>query len=300
MVATPTRVLLQRSDAAAEDRARVDALAERLGRATVERTDDPGDVDRVLRGLAGRDLVVCGGDGSMHVAVNRLHALGLLADTRVALFPLGTGNDLAHTLALPAGVAAMAEALEQGAVIPTDLLDLGPHGVAVNALHAGVGVDAAERSAELPDDLGAVAYPLGALLAGVRAEGFTGSVRVDGVEVVTDGDALLIVLVNNGRTIGGGHPLAPGADPHDGRLDVVVCMATGLAARAAFGAAIPRGTHLDREDVLSTTGESVTIRGTELRYNVDGELWEQPLDELTIRVLPGHLRLLLPAARGRA
>lgn len=299
MVATPSRVLLQRSDAVAEDRARADALAERLDGATVERTGDTEDVDRVLRDLAGRDLVVCGGDGSMHVAVNRLHALGLLADTRVALFPLGTGNDLAHTLALPGEVEPMADLLEEAVVAPTDLLDLGAHGVAVNALHAGVGVDAAERSAGLPDDLGAVAYPLGALLAGVRAEGFTGSVHVDGVEVVADGDALLIVLVNNGRTIGGGHPLAPGADPHDGRLDVVVCMATGLAARAAFGLAIPRGTHLDREDVLATTGESVTIRGSGLRYNVDGELWEQCLDELTVRVLPGHLQLLLPAASGR-
>lgn len=294
MLATP-RVLLQRADATQADRAQVDALAERLDDAPIERTDDPDDVDRVLHSLQGRDLVVCGGDGSMHVAVNRLQALGRLDETRVALFPLGTGNDLAHTLGLTDDVDAMAALLEDPRATPTDLLDLGELGVAVNALHAGVGVDAASRSADMPDDLGAVAYPLGALLAGVRAEGFTGSVQVDGTEVAVDGLRMLIVLVNNGRTIGGGHPLAPDADPHDGRLDVVVSTATGLPARAAFGLAVTRGTHHRRDDVVVASGATVTIRGRQLQYNVDGELWEQPLDELTVRVRPGALQLLLPA-----
>lgn len=293
MLATPP-VLLQRADATQADRAQVEALADRLDDAPIERTDGPDDVDRVLHSLQGRDLVVCGGDGSMHVAVNRLQALGHLAETRVALFPLGTGNDLAHTLGLTDDVESMAALLEDPRATPTDLLDLGELGVAVNALHAGVGVDAAARSADMPDDLGAVAYPLGALLAGVRAEGFPGSVHVDGTEVAVDGRRMLIVLVNNGRTIGGGHPLAPDADPHDGRLDVVVSTATGLPARAAFGLAVTRGTHHRRDDVVVASGATVTIRGRQLQYNVDGELWERPLDELTVRVRPGALQLLLP------
>lgn len=292
-VVAPPPVLLQRTDAAPDDRRRVDALAHHLDTVEVERTDGVEDVDRVVTGLEGRTLVVCGGDGSLHVAVNRLHALGELARARVALFPLGTGNDLAHTLGLTDDVDAMARLLADGSVAPMDLLDLGDHGVAVNALHAGVGVDAAARSAELPDDLGAVAYPLGALLAGVNAKGFTGTIVVDGTPVDVGDRAMLMVLVHNGRTIGGGHPLAPDADPHDGRLEVIVSLATGLAARAAFGLAIPRGTHLQRDDVRTAAGTSVTIHGTELRYNVDGELWQDPIDDLTVRVLPGALPLVL-------
>ena len=294
-VLAPPSVLLQRADADPDDRRRVDALADRLDTVEVARTDGVEDVDRVLTNLDERTLVVCGGDGSLHVVVNRLHARGRLADARVAVFPVGTGNDLAHTLGLVDDVDAMAHLLTGGSVTPTDLLDLGHHGVAVNALHAGVGVDAAARSAELPDDLGAVAYPLGALLAGIGAEGFSGTVVVDGSPVDVADRAMLMVLVHNGRTIGGGHPLAPDADPHDGRLDVVVSLATGLAARAAFGLAIPRGTHLQRADVRATSGTNVTIRAPGLHYNVDGELWHDPIDELTVRVLPGALPLLLPS-----
>src|SRR5690606_38369205 len=101
-----------------------------------------------------------GGDGSMHVAANRLDHLGRTGHTTVALFPAGTGNDLAHSLGLPWEPDAMAALLTSGRARPLDLLEVGDHGVAVNALHAGIGVDAAERSAGLPEGLGALAYPL--------------------------------------------------------------------------------------------------------------------------------------------
>lgn len=300
MVDRPDRwLLVQRADADPEDVDRVDALAERLGpAATVRRTHEPTDLDDAIADLDDRGLVVCGGDGSIHVAANRLVALDRL-DVAVALFPAGTGNDLAHTLELPTDVDAMVEVLTGGTVRSLDLLELGAggsHGVAVNAVHAGIGVDAAERSQDLPDRLGALAYPLGAMLAGVRAAGFTGEVRVDGEVLQPEvHDETLMVLVLNGRTIGGGHVFAPDADPGDGHLDVLVCHATGVAARAAFGVAVTRGTHLDRDDVAHARGRDVEINGPDLTYNVDGELWvDEPIEHLTIRVRPAALAMLVP------
>ncbi len=291
-------LVVQREDAPEEDLARVDALVDAMGgAATLRRTSDTDDLDEAITSLEGRGLVVGGGDGSMHLTANRLVALGHLDDTVVALFPAGTGNDLAHTLDLPWEPEAMAELLQSGREHRLDLLDLDPHGVAVNALHAGIGVDAAERSEGLPQGLGKLAYPLGALLAGLGAEGFTGQVLVDGevVEAVEDSDTLM-VLVLNGRTIGGGHVFIEDAAPDDGRLDVLVCQSVGRAARTAFGLAVARGTHLDRDDVASCTGTTVTVRGTGISWNVDGELWtDEPLDELTVRVRPGALRFALPA-----
>ncbi len=136
---------------------------------------------------------------------------------------------------------------------------------------------------------------MGALLAGVSAEGFTGDVRVDGRLLVPAASSrALMVLVMNGRTIGGGHVFSPGARVDDGALDVIVCHATGMATRAAFGAAVTRGTHLDRDDVASARGNSVRITGPGLSFNVDGELWlDQTLDDLTIDVLPGALTLIV-------
>lgn len=288
-------LLVQRSDADEDDRARVDELA-RTTASEVVRTDGPEALDAVIDRLDARGLVVCGGDGSFHVAVDRLEAMGRLSDVPMALFPAGTGNDLAHTLDLPLDPAEMATLLQAGTPRRLDVLDVGARGLAVNALHAGVGVDAAVRSQDLPDGLGALAYPLGALLAGVRAEGFDGHVEVDGRPLrPEEGDQALIVLVMNGRTIGGGHPLAPDADPGDGLLDVVVAHATGMTARAAFGLAVMRGTHVDRADVAVATGHEVHVRGHGLTWNVDGELWlDEPIDDLAIRVRPGALTMLVP------
>ncbi len=139
-------VLVQRADAPDDDRDRVDELARVLGSAaTVRRTAGPDDLDPILHGLGGAIPVICGGDGSIHLAVNRLYAFGRLAETPVALFPAGTGNDLSRTLALPDTAAEMAELLQVDQRLSMDLLDLGEHGVAVNAVHAGIGVDAAQR-----------------------------------------------------------------------------------------------------------------------------------------------------------
>lgn len=293
-------LLVQRADADPEDVDRVDALLEHLGGdARVVRTEGPDELEDLVDELDDdHGLVVCGGDGSMHVAANCLDRRGHTTDTTVALFPAGTGNDLAHSLQLPWEPDEMAALLRAGRVRPLDLLEVGDDGVAVNALHAGIGVDAAERSAGLPEGLGALAYPLGALLAGVAAQGFPGEVLVDGepVRALAD-EPLLMVLISNGGTIGGGHPLAPEADPHDGRLEVLVCQATGMAARAAFGLAVTRGTHLDRDDVAHASGTEVRVRGQDLSWNVDGELWtDRTIDDLTVRVRPRALPFVVPAS----
>ncbi len=291
-------LVVQRADAPEEDVERVARLVDALDDACVLcRTEGSSDLDDAIEGLDGRGLVVAGGDGSLHLAANRLHALGRLDDVTVALFPAGTGNDLAHTLELPWDPDAMATVLREGLPHRLDLLAVGDEGVAVNALHAGIGVDAAERSQDLPEGLGKLAYPLGALLAGVGARGFDGEVTVDGERVqALDTSETLMVLVCNGRTIGGGHVFVEDARPDDGILDVVVCQATGVAARGAFGVAVTRGTHVDRDDVAVAHGRTVRVRGRGLTWNVDGELWtDQPLDDLTVRVLPGALSMVLPA-----
>ena len=56
----------------------------------------------------------------------------------------------------------------------------------VNAVHVGVGADAAAAAGRLKPRLGPLAYPLGALAAGVRSTGWRLRVVVDG-RVVADG-----------------------------------------------------------------------------------------------------------------
>ena len=108
----------------------------------------------------------------------------------------------------------------------------------------------------------------------------------DGAVVHPRGEPVLMVAVCNGRTIGGGTPLAPDAAVDDGLLDVLVVTATGPAARAGFAAALRTGEHLDRPDVVHRRATHVAIAGDPVGVNLDGEL----VDDVAVaelRVRPG-------------
>lgn len=294
-------LLIVNDAAGSTDEVAVTAAAEVLrgvGDVTLVATGSADELDEVLTTAGERRPVVCGGDGSVHLAVARLDALGL-RDTAIGLIPLGTGNDLARGLGLPFDDAGAAAArVRDGRPQPVDLLRADDGQVCVNAVHAGVGADAAARSESLKDTLAAVAYPVGAVLAGLSATGVPTEVRVDG-EVLVDDDVLMIAVCN-GTCFGGGACIAPAAAPDDGALDVVVSTAVGPIDRAAFGLAFARGEHLERDDVRIATGREVTIRvhgdtgrgPSGLLYDVDGEVDDAPVAVRTWRVEPAAWHLV--------
>jgi YegS/Rv2252/BmrU family lipid kinase len=274
--------------------AALDAL--RTGGADVRREvcAEPGDLDRVLDGVAPDEtLVVAGGDGSVHTAVAALRARDSLAPDRpLGLVPLGTGNDLARTLGLPLDPADAAQVVLGGAPRPLDLVVDDDGGVVVNAVHLGIGAEAAARASGLKDRLGAAAYAVGSVAAGVRPGGWSLRVAVDGEAVPVD-DEVLMVGVSNGRTIGGGAQLAPSAVPDDGLLEVVVATSTGPLARVGFAASLRDGGHVERDDVTVLRGRSVTVTGEAFPVNADGEL-SGPVSARTWTVVPRAWSVLVP------
>ena len=74
-------------------------------------------------------------------------------------------------------------------------------------------------------------------------------------------------------------------------------MATDLAARVGFAAALRAGTHLDRDDVHHLRGTRVRVSGEPVRHNVDGELDAEATDRGYL-VLPGAWSLLVLDAAG--
>jgi YegS/Rv2252/BmrU family lipid kinase len=276
--------------------AAVGVLSE-AGPTEVRMSTDPADLDAALTGLDDRVPVVAGGDGSLHLIVNRLRGLGRLGQVTVGLLPFGTGNDFARAAGIPLDPRAAAVALTTARAHRFDLLEDDTGRVVVNAAHAGLGAEAAAVAADHKPRLGPLAYPLGALLAGLREEGWALRVSVDGTSAFT-GERLLMVGVANGPTIGGGTPLCPVARPDDGRLDVVVVAAVGPAAKAAFAAALRAGTHLGRDDVHHLPGSRVQVSGEPVRHNADGEL-DAEVPDRGYRVLPAAWSLLVPAVPAR-
>ena len=267
------------------------AVLAEAGPVEVVSTATPEELDRALDSCGSRRLVVAGGDGSLHLAVSRLHARGELAERPIALVPLGTGNDLARALDLPLDPADAARLVLTGRHLPMDLLVDDAGGIVVNAVHVGVGAEAAESAGRLKPLLGLLAYPLGAISAGLRSTGWRLRVEVDG-QVLSDGRTLM-VGVGNGPGIGGGTQLLPGACPDDGLLDVVVARATGPLARVRYGKALQGGDHLADPDVRSARGTAVTVSGERVGVNADGELGDE-VTRRTWTVAPGAWSLLRP------
>jgi diacylglycerol kinase (ATP) len=277
------------------DEAMVDRVVELLAPAdvTVRRPAAPDDLDSILDERGDRVVVVVGGDGSLHTVVATLWRRAELAAAVVGLVPLGTGNDFARGNDLPLNVDDATRILRESEPRGVDLLVDAQGGVVVNAVHLGVGVDAARKASAMKSRLGRLAFPVGAVLAGIRTRGVRMEVRVDGELVADRSRRALQVAIGNARTIGGGTPLFPDAAIDDGQLDVVISAATGRLARLVYAALLKLGRHRRHGDVTHVRGRTVSLRGHHLWCNADGELYG-PASELEWRVEPGALRLLLP------
>jgi YegS/Rv2252/BmrU family lipid kinase len=289
-------LLLANAEAGSAEDDRVEAARAALagaGDVEVVRTDSTVELDRALTDAGDRRVVVAGGDGSIHLAVQLLWSRDpqVLRATELGLVPLGTGNDLAGGLGLPEDPAEAARVCVEGRPRALDLIVADTGQVVVNAVHAGLGAAAAERASALKDALGPLAYPIGALIAGVREAGFELDVTLDG-RTVHRGSTLM-VGVANGPRIGGGTRLAPAAVLDDGLLDLIVVSAVKPAARLGFGAALRNEAHVNRDDVLHATGLEVVIAGEPVTHDLDGELTEE-LERVTYTVHPKAWRLLTP------
>jgi YegS/Rv2252/BmrU family lipid kinase len=256
-------------------------------------TTTPEQLDAALARCGRRRVIVAGGDGSLHLVVSRLHALGTLAAADLALVPLGTGNDLARSLGIPLEPVAAARLALTGTARPLDLLVDDAGGLAVNAVHLGVGAEAAQAAGRFKRVLGPLAYPLGAVAAGLRVRGERLRVEVNGRLLAGGHRGVLMVGIGNGPGIGGGTPLLPHAVPDDGLLDVMVCTATGPLARVGFGRALRAGEHLRSPHVRSARGRTVTVSGGPVELNADGEVGESVVRR-TWSVEPGAWRLVRP------
>lgn len=246
-------------------------------------TSSEDDVDDVLRErLDGHRLVVVGGDGSLHVAVNALWRLGLAGDVEVGYVPAGTSNALGRATGVPDGAEAAAEHALGGRARPADLLEAEDGRVVVNDVHTGVGAPPPAWISGAKRVIGRKAYPLANGIAGLTLPGWPVRVTVDD-EVIVDGDVVLTVGLGNGRFVGDDDVLWPDAVIDDGLVDVMVTLASGVTDRIALARAMRRGEHVRRDDVVTARGRVVRIEGGSGEHNADGVPWPD-VDDMTYTV----------------
>ncbi len=246
-------------------------------------------------------IAAAGGDGTVSAAATGLmRALGhpdsrtTRAPCRFGILPLGTGNDLARTLAIPFDPVEAFDLLTRGEVRPMDLLrartSVGDLWV-TNMINGGLGGRVAEA---VDPDAKARWGPLAYLATAVS----TLSERTDYHTMVTlDGEPprrvdAVNVFVANARTVAGGFAAAPMADVEDGLLDLVIVRDAGLLDLAGVAARLIAGDLTHSDAVMHARARRVRLESEPpMAFNLDGEvLPEGPLD---VTVVPGALPIVV-------
>jgi diacylglycerol kinase (ATP) len=290
----PSLLVITNAAAGNADDAAVDSAVGVLRKSVdveVRRTTDADDLRRVLEARRSPDVVVVGGDGSLHAVAGALHRLGRLSEPALGLIPLGTGNDFARALGIPLEPEDAARVIVGGYRRSVDVLVDDVGSVVVNAVHAGVGAEAGSAAASWKR-FGRIGYSLGAVLAGLGAEGCRIRVVADGQVLASGRRRLLQVAIANGPMIGGGVPLVPDADPADGLADVLVSYAVRPVDRLMYGLHLRRGKHDERADVAVRRAMSVSMTGKAFWCNADGEV-QGPVMSRTWRVLGSAMSLFV-------
>jgi YegS/Rv2252/BmrU family lipid kinase len=235
---------------------------------------------------AGEPAVVLSGDGLVGAVA---HVLRGHPGAVMGVLPGGRGNDFARVTGIPLDAEAACDVIANGAPQPVDVGDVdGATFIGIASL--GFDSDANRIANEAPPRLGNLVYTYGALRA-------LAAWKHAGYEVVVDGEAHAFsgwsVACANSKAYGGGMFLAPDADLHDGRLDVVFCEAMSKARFLRLLPTVFRGEHVKLPEVH-------VLRGAEVRISADRPFTVyadgDPIGELpcTVRAIPGAVKVLLP------
>lgn len=258
-------------------------------------SERPGDLEKKVKTAVAEgatQLLVAGGDGSIHEAVNGMLESGRSAE--IGVIPLGRANDFAKACAIPPhwedASLLLVDRLKNA--MPARPVDIGWMNGRWFANGAGIGFDAKAtaiaRSMQLP--LGDLVY-LVAVLRGLWSGVSTHGVRIQTAADTYDG-AVTLVHVSNGPWVAGLFQIAPSAVNDDGELDLLVVKPV---SRMRVVTLLPRmigGNHLGEPEISYTRVERCEVVAADpMPSHLDGEA--QPMQtRFRIEMRAGALPLL--------
>jgi diacylglycerol kinase (ATP) len=248
---------------------------------------DADEASDLARGAVARGvdtLLVCGGDGLVHLAVQHLAG----TDTSLGVIASGTGNDVARYLGVPRqDPQAAADLVVRNRTRTIDLaVTAGVHFVTV--LAAGFDSKVNERANAMTWPKGQMRYNL-ATLAELRVfEPMPYTLELDGVAHHLDA---MLVAVGNGPSFGGGLRITHGALLDDGLLDVVVIRPMSKAKLVRTYPRLFTGSHVGIAEYEHHRVRQVTVAAPGVVGYADGErIGALPL---TVDVVPRALKVLV-------
>lgn len=255
----------------------------------------PGDLEEKIRTAVSDGatrVLVAGGDGSVHEAVNGIMLSGRRAE--LGLVPIGTGNDFAKACTIPVywedAAVLLADRLNSGMAARS--VDVGRMNGRYFANSAGIGFDArvtaiARRITWPIGDLVYLAAVLKGLWEGVTAPDLEVTCRD-----VTISGPVTLVSISNGPWVGGMFHIAPQAVNDDGELDLIVFSPLSRIRIVRLLPKLMNGTHVGEPEMSWRRIERCEIVATEpVPSQLDGEV-QAPQTKFVVEMMAGALGLL--------
>ncbi len=231
-------------------------------------------------------VVVCGGDGSLHLAVREFD----LKNGTLALLPLGSGDDFARVVGIPRTIIGACDAILYGQTITVDV-------ATANGLRylgvAGLGFDsevAAYANAHTTWLRGSLIYLYSIFRVLPRFTPRHVKLTVNGSERAEE---IMFACVGNSRQYGGGIRITPDAKVDDGLLDLLLVHRT---TRLQLLKTLPRaytGSHVRSAFVETARGSQFTFQSEHpLEVYADGERLTQT--PVTFALDAEKLKIVVP------
>ena len=255
---------------------------------TVEQFSSPAEVSPdIVRRAGDTDLViVCGGDGTVASAARGLMETGL----PMGVLPLGTANDLARTLGIPADLNAAADLIVAGKTRRIDVGEVNGH-TFFNVASLGLSADLARSlTRETKKRWGRLAYAITAMRVLVSARPFRAEIvnRSETIRVRT-----LQIAVGNGVHYGGGQMVHADAAIDDAHLDLYSLDPRAIWKLALLFGDFRSGRHGAWAEVETSRCTEFDIRTRRPRsINADGDIVTQT--PAHFRVLPDAVEVFVP------
>lgn len=238
-----------------------------------------------------RYVVVVGGDGTIHDAINGLmDAEGARdPDVILGLVPAGSGSDFARTF----GISDDAEQAGRALLVEGTWgkLDLGRVWFRgedgqeevrwfCNVAEAGMGAQAVASAARMPRILRGLTSRLAASAAIARYQPHPATITLTGAPArgrpgeateITHTGPITMLVVANGQFFAGGLRVAPRAIPSDAMLDVLIGEGTKREALRALRK-MPTGGHVPDKTIREYLANVISLDATEpLAVEADGK-----------------------------
>jgi len=237
---------------------------------SIHRASSPEDVEQIAAQSMDVDrLVIAGGDGSIHQAVNGLLRIPVEKRPVLGILPVGTANDIAYALRLPKSIPEACKVIGKGSIFEMDTGKMNDR-YFVNVASAGLLTDVSQKvDTRVKNTLGQLAY----FLKGIET---LPSFRPFHIEFEHGGksytEEVVLFMAVNGLSVGGLRNLVPRASLTDGKLDILIVPAAGWPETLRLLLSVLTGEKANSEKIIEFhTSKLKVLTDRPIKSDLDGE-----------------------------